>query len=258
MRRQFSRLAAFAAFVVTAVGAPAAAQPACVPGTGADYLLLGPGGCTVGGVQFTGFTYQSTSRSPDATLITPGVRDGVTGFRMQIRPIYPLFESNTTAFPAPVIGAPFVAFEDAVFRFTPVGVTSAALVVHPLSLEGQAATADPGWTAFSRTVASASGKSVWAGIIAINGPGVVDCRIDGTPVACDVAHARFEYTGGPIRADLIANLPGFPVPATGGASAQTLGIVVGLAPLQVVPEPATWALVAGGLALLAGGRRRRR
>jgi hypothetical protein len=257
--RLFSRLAALAAFGVTAVGAPAAAQPACVPGTGADYLLLGIPGCTVGGIRFTGFDYMSTSRSPDATLITPGVWDGVIGFRMQIRPIYPLFESAATAFPAPVIGEPFVAFEYAVFQFSPVVVTPAALVVHPLSLDGQAASADPGWTAFSRAVASASGQTLWAGILALGGPGVTGCVLqDVGPVACDVAHSRFAYDGGGIRVDLLANITALPVPATGGASAQTLGIVLGLAPLQTVPEPGTWALFGGGLALLAGARGRRR
>lgn len=256
--RQISKRAALAALVAAAAGAPAAAQPACVPGTGADYLLLGPDGCTVGGIQFTGFGYLSTSRSPDATLITPGVWDGVTGFRMQIRPIYPLFESSETAFPAPVVGAPFVAFEDAIFRFTPVGVTSAALVVHPLSLVGQSASADPGWIAFSRAVASAPGHTLWAGILALGGPGVTGCRLDGGPVACDVAHSRFEYGGGEVTVNLIANISALPVPATGGAAAEALGIVLGLTPLQTVPEPATWALLAGGLALLAGARARRR
>ena len=94
------QLAALAALAAGLGGTPAAAQPACVAGTGADYLARGSDGCTVGGIQFVGFRYLSFSRSPDATLVTPGVWDGVTGFRMQIRPIYPLHESSTTAFPA--------------------------------------------------------------------------------------------------------------------------------------------------------------
>jgi hypothetical protein len=55
--------------------APVFAVPGpCVKGTLADYIALGPGGCTVAGVAFTGFSYApatTTAVLPSQILVTP-------------------------------------------------------------------------------------------------------------------------------------------------------------------------------------------
>lgn len=235
--------ASLAASLLALAPAAAAAQPACVAGTLASYLALGPGGCRINDTQYAAFggavlsstgTVNGTALSASQVFVSPFLMAGASGQYLA---------GFDLRLAGPVTGAPGTPAYSVAFSFLPSAVGG---LLAPYVAYGRNAYGITSGELDSGTVALASNPSAAA-------RAALSTLANGPQASVDAAFAaQFPYAG----------VAPFRVTYAGTSTAATTQLVsgntlsVGFA--VVAPEPATLALTAAGLAVFGAAARRRR
>lgn len=213
-----------------------ASPPACTAGTLASYAALGAAGCVNGNVTFGAFRVAAAPATSTLTPFTSVLADGRA------------FAGFTLAFLPPVVSDPTN------------GSGEGFAQIHFAATADSVARGLAGMRLDQLDVTLGRGAGATSMFIAQGLPGAVAQVQAGFACSfvfgCTTADAR-AFAAVP---SAVFSVDGFTFDGIGAGAGpgQVNGVRFGVVSASVVPEPGTYALVAGGLAALAGVARRRR